>query len=443
MNAIVVGCYGLGAISVLADCLSRYGYRHITALVNDLGAYNRASHPNVEFFEVPSIFDPSCLFEVLIKKADEGTPILCCQDRLMFSYASAIESFCQTVKWRFHLPADGILRARMKPLARYYWSRISEGSVVDPTSWVVLPFDGNKARLGKAVGCLKVEPEAHYFLKPVCGMGSEMVKMVTGDQIEKVAAEVGEYFRGQIGEEVDRQVTLDDCNFALYKDVLIEEVIAGEEYTIDGHLSKNDVSCVVQHKETQFTSPFVGDGLIVSPPDVSERSLSTLRRKMGDFVRRGAQALGLENWVFHTEIRASPRGPRFVEFNPRPAGGLLSYTAGAHLGTDLFDLCVKYHLQLPSSHVKPGWITGHFPIYAFRTGIFDGFEPIGYQEAARLPGVHVSETAAAGDLIDDIRQENYLAHVWIHAEGHEEIRHLEQQVRGLLKPQWRMMATSS
>ena len=460
--AILMAYQGLGSVAKLAQTLGLYGYGSVICLTDDGKTLPPEAQALVQVKEV-DVFNPQAVAEAvrdimaLDRKGDY--PFLCVADRLAFSFLEArnrIPSSTVT-QWSPRLageigghgiPESGIRRARVKPWARNVWNR----ERVDMSRWAVhsdaREVCGNLNTRGPSI---ESDREVEFYVKPLCGMASEMVRRVKGvEGILAHASEIEAYFADRRIRGGDGSITTIDDDFGhtynLYKDVLIEEVLTGPEFTVDGFVVNGEVACVVQHKESRNESSFVGDGLITSPPEYATYRIGQVQDSsllvstatvppLGDFivlVRRGLAVLGIDNWAFHAEVIATPDGLRFVELNPRPAGGLLWLTAGMQLGIDPFEALVRLHLRIPTAVPRPHWVTGQFPIYAHRPGEIRAVH--GIAEARDMPFVKaITNIAAVGTRIVGVNRENYLAFVAIQAPSHEAVREAEWQVRRLIR----------
>lgn len=108
--------------------------------------------------------------------------------------------------------------------------------------------------------------------------------------------------------------------------LVIEEYIAGPEYSYEGWVQDSNPTLVaVVRKET--TEDFVEIGHFT--PHAPDRDAWIL-------VQSALRALGVENGVFHAELKLSPEGPRLIEIGLRPAGGMITTLVRLTTNIDLY-----------------------------------------------------------------------------------------------------------
>jgi hypothetical protein len=448
-TAIVVGYNGAGGIRSLCELFHRYGFHSVFALVDRRDLMARLLNvPGLEIVEVHDILNAKSLAATIRSIVGyREVPFLCLQDTATFAYLAARKLLYGSGETRYHVPIDAILRARIKPSARLCWNR----AYADTTKWTILGDSRRANERWSHIGGLQPVEGASYIVKPICGTASEMVsREISWPDVEAAAARIRDHFdTAEIAASSEHVQRIDGEEYHLYRDVIVEEFLQGAHYTLDGYSSTNDVSVVVQHKETIWTRKFLGDGGIYSPPDPSLKVLSpvppleftgkstTPAETFDDFVRKSVMAIGLRQWSFHGEAVVTADGNiHYVELNPRSPGGLLWRTAGLHLGIDPDELIVRSHLRIPSNLVKRNWVTVQFPIYAEEIGIIDAVE--GAEEARKINFVEfIQAVKEPGDEIKYDKRENYAAFVCIHAPNHPAAREAEQKVRSVLRVRYR------
>ena len=448
--AFVVGYERLGGVPHFAKLFSQYGFENVIGLVDQPDLLQHGI-PNLTLVKVGDPLDPAQLLKAARDcGANRESPFFCVQDRLTFSYLDALQEL--DVLENFHVPVEGIRRARLKPVARELWNRAG----VDLTKWTIRCESAKRSDAWNAIGGLSsLEGGRQYIVKPIAGMASEAVAACSAKEVVQRVDDVRAFLRAQTyfrpmgtpGSSVECDLGHRKDTYYPYSDVLVEEFIDGDEFTIDGSISESGAAIAVQQKEFRVVKPFFGDGLIVSPPDVRAIGRSddlgdsmlqagqclTDQASFASFLERGARALGLCDWVFHAEVIQLGRNAlRFVELNPRPAGGLLWHTAGMHLGLDALESVVRMHLKIHTPTLKRGWITGQFPIYAQKVGVVLRVE--GLEDAEACPGVQrVVPVLRAGDRVVSLDKENYVAFVSIYAESHQAVRQIAEKVRRMIQ----------
>lgn len=156
-------------------------------------------------------------------------------------------------------------------------------------------------------------------------------------------------------------------------DLVAEEFLAGPEYavqtvTVDGRTEV--LSVLAEHvgppprfAETGYDHPA---GLAPADQDALLR-----------LVVSALDALGMDNGIAHVQARVTDRGPRIVEVNPRPPGGMLSHVSEVVSGVSLLEAAVSAALGRPvprrpptASHVR------------YRCVVFDRAGTVTYDPAA-------------------------------------------------------------
>jgi biotin carboxylase len=326
----------------LTAYLRRYGFSEVFALVNKpsmvLPLFDVADpeHGKIDLPRIVPVDNVLNCYELAAAVRDiadhHEVPFLCLQDRPMFSYIAARQLLFGKGLHKYHVPAQGILRARVKPSTRL----LLKWSGVESVKWTILTETLRDTLRWSAIGGLKLAEEGSYILKPICGMGSEMVKAVHSKREAYAWAEkIRHFFRKpEFVCATQQSVVVDGERFNLYSDVLVEEKLEGAEYTLDGCSAVTEVEVVAQHKETIWDGAFFGDGGIMCPPDDDVVPLSpipplkftgpnrTTSTSFHNFAKAAVRNLQLEKWFFHAEISVDSYGNmRFIELNPRIPGG--------------------------------------------------------------------------------------------------------------------------
>ena len=169
--------------------------------------------------------------------------------------------------------------------------------------------------------------EFPVVLKPAEGSGSVgVLRCETPDAVASQAAALLSVTHNERGLPVPAQV-------------LVEPYASGPEYSVELF---GDVVVAVVRKHLG-PAPFfveVGHDVPAALPPADETALI-------DTARAAVTALGLGFGAAHVEIRLSPDGPRLMEVNPRPAGGMIPELVRAATGVDLVAAQVAAVLGLP------------------------------------------------------------------------------------------------
>lgn len=124
---------------------------------------------------------------------------------------------------------------------------------------------------------------------------------------------------------------------------LVEEFVAGPEYSVEGFVQDGRVhTLTITKKLLASDSSFVEVGHIV-PADLRAAEIERVQR----YVARVADALGLTLGPFHAEVRLSSRGPLLMEIAARLGGDQIPHLLSLSRGIDLYDVALRCHLGLP------------------------------------------------------------------------------------------------
>jgi biotin carboxylase len=158
---------------------------------------------------------------------------------------------------------------------------------------------------------------------------------------------------------------------------LVEELVAGPEYSVEGFVQDGRVhTLAVTKKLLASGSQFVEVGHIV-PADLHASEGERVQR----YVARVAHALGLTLGPFHAEVRLSARGPLLMEIAARLAGDRIPYLLSLSRGIDLYEIALRCHLglQIPTPR-------------ASRDGSFAGVRYFLRSELSRYSHVSMAES---------------------------------------------------
>jgi biotin carboxylase len=125
--------------------------------------------------------------------------------------------------------------------------------------------------------------------------------------------------------------------------VLVEEFVAGPEYSVEGFVQDGRVHVLSITKKLLADEPFFVEIGHIVPGDLSRAD----SRPVELYVRRVAGALGLSLGVFHAEVRLSSRGPLLIEIAARMGGDNIPQLLELSRGVDLYDITLRCHLGLP------------------------------------------------------------------------------------------------
>jgi biotin carboxylase len=131
--------------------------------------------------------------------------------------------------------------------------------------------------------------------------------------------------------------------------ILVEEYLDGREFAVQT-LSQNGRVEIVSIVEQHLGPPplFVELGY-----DYPARLDGGDEAAIADVVRRALEALGLDNWVTHTQVRLTRSGPKIVEVNARVPGGQLLEMTTVTRGIDMMAAAVELALGGPPTTTAP------------------------------------------------------------------------------------------
>lgn len=436
-NFIAIGYSSLGAIAALlqrAIALDFSAYHVICNRPNELDETVRAL---VDEGEVNAHTADVCREHELIGVCqgiafNPSTDVLIClQDRPTLAYLKTLEYFYSNSTHAIPIPCEGIRNSRLKAQTRL---KLDLGDVPN-TRWALCKPN----TVHETIRALSHSESPYFYIKPIAGMGSELVRRVSANDLENSLTTAFSQTKKHFV-EADYPFTLGGKIYSANADLLIEEEIYGPEYTVDGYILDGEVIAIAQHKETRKTSPFIGDGLIISPPhdgkklgeripdetgyELSHASTAN-ERELIEYCEKVLKCLDIDNWVFHMEVidqldrsTGESLGPRLVEINPRVPGGLLARSFLLRKGVNLVDAALNLYLDLPIDRKEDPCVTGQFPIYWEKSGI---------QDLRGLPKKLAIEGLEHLHICEKLEhypegQENYLAFAMIKCSSHDEVR---------------------
>ncbi|WP_034262602.1 pyridoxal-phosphate dependent enzyme [Actinospica robiniae] len=126
---------------------------------------------------------------------------------------------------------------------------------------------------------------------------------------------------------------------------LVEEYVAGPEYSAEMFCVNGEVYCVGVTERTLSALPhFVETGHLF-PAALDEIKA----REISEAAGQALKALGFERGAAHVELKTADCGPVVVEVNARPAGGMIPELVRLATGIDLMDQQVRSAAGLPVS----------------------------------------------------------------------------------------------
>jgi biotin carboxylase len=233
-------------------------------------------------------------------------------------------------------------------------------------------------------------------LKPLFGMVSQGVVRANDDK------ELKEWFP-----EVKRIAGLHGyfVKNDPYRDfILMEEYMKGEEISLDGIASRNQIQWVdIFDKPNPLEGPTFEETILVTPsnkpPEVREAVLA--------MVEQSARALGLCHGPIHAELRLTASGPRILEIAARPIGGMCGTAYNYCIGSDYYEIVVRNALgdpvTVPTSTRTPA---GVMMVPVPKAGRYIGVN--GVEQARSLPGIeNVTIVAKPGQILHGFPEQGW------------------------------------
>lgn len=135
-----------------------------------------------------------------------------------------------------------------------------------------------------------------------------------------------------------REAMTEAFQFTKKTDVLIEEYIDGQEYSIEGIHYKGK-SYVIQYTQKRVTSfPYNVELGHIQPADLTEEQ----KQQINEVIGKIAKALHFDNCGSHTELKIGRRGVVVIETSPRLGGGMItSHLVPLSTGINMEQLTIK------------------------------------------------------------------------------------------------------
>ncbi|MGW1606763.1 ATP-grasp domain-containing protein [Streptomyces eurythermus] len=212
---------------------------------------------------------------------------------------------------------------------------------------------------------------------------------------------------------------------------LIEEYVDGPEYAVQT-LTRDCETSVLSVFRQRMTPPPVFVELGYEYPS----GLSADERGELEGLMRGVlAALGVRDWISHTQIRRGPDGFRVIEVNARRPGGRLVEMTTAVSGVDMTEAVTRQALGLPQPEAK-----ATVPYARYTSIVFDTAGTLLYDEvdAPTEPfGPIVEVEVEPGETVRPKEHPNggVYGRIVVYGETPEELDRAEQEVRETLSLQ--------
>jgi biotin carboxylase len=128
-------------------------------------------------------------------------------------------------------------------------------------------------------------------------------------------------------------------------DLMLEEYLDGTEFDVDLVLSGGECVFSAVSENWPTEEPYFVETGLHSPSAYPPERLEAVT----DICVRTALALGIANGVLHAEAKDTSRGPRLLEMNARPGGGVIPEIHRIVTGVDLIEQQLILALGLPAA----------------------------------------------------------------------------------------------
>lgn len=128
---------------------------------------------------------------------------------------------------------------------------------------------------------------------------------------------------------------------------ILEECVAGEEYGVDGAVTKDGFQMVLLRRK-ENTPPPVRQAVGY----FSVRPSEEFWEQVNEYMKKAVRCLGLRECLLHADIIRSERGPFAVELSARPSGhNLHNLFTPLCTGVDMAGEYIKYRMGLPCNFI--------------------------------------------------------------------------------------------
>ncbi|WP_370416091.1 acetyl-CoA carboxylase biotin carboxylase subunit family protein [Streptomyces fradiae] len=212
---------------------------------------------------------------------------------------------------------------------------------------------------------------------------------------------------------------------------LIEEYVDGPEYAVQT-LTQDSKTSVLSVFRQRMTPPPVFVELGYEHPS----GLSADERdELDGLMRDVLAALGVHDWISHTQIRRGPDGFRVIEVNARRPGGRLVEMTTAVSGVDMTEAVTRQALGLPQPEAKTT-----VPYARYVSIVFDTAGTLLYDEVDAETGPFAPIVEVEVEPGETVRPKEHpnggvYGRIVVYGETPEELDRAEQEVRKALSLQ--------
>ncbi|MGW1772022.1 ATP-grasp domain-containing protein [Streptomyces sp. NPDC002104] len=213
--------------------------------------------------------------------------------------------------------------------------------------------------------------------------------------------------------------------------VLVEEYVDGAEYAVQTITHGTDTTVLSVFRQHMTPPPVFVELGYEHPSGLSDADHDELAKLMQDTLA----ALGLKDWISHTQIRRGPDGFRVIEVNARRPGGRLVEMTTAVSGVDMTEAVTRQVLGQPQAAAGTT-----VPFARYTSVVFDKAGTVLYDEYTPEPGPSspiVEVEVAPGETVQPKEHPNggVYGRIVVYGESAEELDRAEQDVRAALSLQ--------
>lgn len=166
------------------------------------------------------------------------------------------------------------------------------------------------------------------------------------------------------------------------REILVEDFIAGDEYSVDAIVSNSVVEILaIFEKPDPLHGPFFEETIYVTPPRIS----TGLTEQIGNELQTVCAAIGLNEGPIHVELRVQNHEIWFLELASRTIGGRCGRIIEYQTGVPLEELVLINALRLPRPQKNKSSASGVMMIPVTQEGVLRRVE--GINKARAVEGV--------------------------------------------------------
>lgn len=213
--------------------------------------------------------------------------------------------------------------------------------------------------------------------------------------------------------------------------VLVEEYVDGAEYAVQTITHGNDTTVLSVFRQHMTPPPVFVELGYEHPSGLTDADHDELAKLM----QYTLAALGLTDWISHTQVRRGPDGFRVIEVNARRPGGRLVEMTTAVSGVDMTEAVSRQVLGQPRAAAGPTVPFARYTSIVFDvagTVLYDDYEP-GTEPLSPIVEVEV----APGETVQPKEHPNggVYGRIVVYGETLEELDRAERGVREALNLQ--------